>query len=228
MNFYINIYKKKSNSELHQIASNSSIATETRLTCLEILNERKDINQEELELLNSLSAKNSSLINKKSFKEYSTFGDRFGAMFIDGILIQVLSYIPWLFSQFGISAYNQTSGIILTFLPYAYTIALHALYGQTFGKMLMNIKVYDVNENSDCSFKQALLRDIVPVTFLTLLFSLSFLEISLNPSLMITISLMLGFIVFIWSILEVITILFNSKRRAIHDYIARTTVLKIK
>jgi len=49
-----------------------------------------------------------------------------------------------------------------SFLFMAYSIALHARFGQTIGKMVAGVRVLDVSE-AKLSLKQAFLRDIIPL-----------------------------------------------------------------
>ena len=117
----------------------------------------------------------------------------------------------------------------LTFAA-AFPIVLHTLAGQTIGKAAANVKVIDHKTEKDITFKQALLRDCVPIAFLAFIIIIQSL-ITISPDAEIptwyTNSLLTFiFVLFTWHLLEIITMLFNKKNRAIHDYIAGTVVVR--
>ena len=112
-----------------------------------------------------------------------------------------------------------------------YSVAMHASFGQTVGKMLANVKVVTVWDESDIRFRHALLRDIVPVAGL-ILSLVGIVWDTLIPSGPVTTSfavaaLWLIVLVLFWPVAEIITMLLNKKRRAIHDYIAGTVVIRV-
>jgi uncharacterized RDD family membrane protein YckC len=97
--------------------------------------------------------------------------------------------------------------------------------------MAMKIKVLDVSEERIPRFRQAFLRDIGYIVLNTL--SLGYLiylvladqyvrgaEISSLPGQILTWA-SLG-----WFLLEIVTMATNQKRRALHDYLAGTVVIR--
>ena len=114
-----------------------------------------------------------------------------------------------------------------------YSVALHAHYGQTFGKIVMGVKVVDVSETK-LSIRQAILRDIVPIFFsvLSIASALPRIFSGLGPY---KTAGELSWIDYgwasgslIWFLLEVVTMLTNEKRRAVHDFIAGSVVVRLK
>jgi uncharacterized RDD family membrane protein YckC len=103
----------------------------------------------------------------------------------------------------------------------------HGFTGQTIGKMVIGIKIFDKSEKLKISFGQAILRDIVPLGLTLIIYLISILGLSRDNSELTFSSLLILYILVIWSILEIITLLFNKKHRALHDIIAGTVVLKI-
>jgi len=93
--------------------------------------------------------------------------------------------------------------------------------------MVMNVKIFDKDEKSVITYKQALLRDIVPLSIIMIIQFLSFFGNSTEMGLIYYISTVMGFFLLSWSLLEILTMLFDSKKRALHDYIAGTVVLKV-
>lgn len=156
--------------------------------------------------------------------KYQTFLKRFGATIIDAII-----FLPVLFLSnelFGPEPEKSIGWqIIQNGLYYAYSIIGHTLYGQTIGKRLASIKVVqNKDETKFLSFYQAFLRDSIGVVILLLqLFILAFnygdTEIGEE---IISLSTL------VWIVAEMVTMLFSSKRRSIHDYIAKSVVIKTK
>lgn len=109
---------------------------------------------------------------------------------------------------------------------------MHAQFGQTAGKMATGVKIFDESEESDITWTQAVLRDIVPVFFfLVSVIYLASIGTSIETALQTEAT---GFLLnayvyasLAWGLAEVITMLFNSKRRAVHDFIARTVVVRV-
>jgi uncharacterized RDD family membrane protein YckC len=165
-------------------------------------------------------------------KKYDTFWPRFGAGVIDGILFAPLMW--------GIFVLLQRSHATLTFVPlfvlfqYAfitYSITMHARYGQTLGKMVTNVKVMDISEEP-LSPQQAVMRDLPYLAILSLetVFGLFWAFEASAPSFDRVVNsnnVVFEYVDSGWFILEVITMLFSQKRRALHDFIADSVVVRI-
>jgi uncharacterized RDD family membrane protein YckC len=103
-----------------------------------------------------------------------------------------------------------------------YLVLMHGKYGQTLGKMWTGIVVLDISENAISMF-QALKREIVPICLIIVgdvLWSFGFL--GGHPKL----QWIFAYVGILWFAAEMITMLFNKKRRAIHDFIAGSVVIK--
>ena len=118
-----------------------------------------------------------------------------------------------------------------------YSIYMHGRWGQTVGKMTTRVKVVDAVSEEPISYKKALLRDSIPilVLFPLLVYSLYQLIIGSeyhipqpSPDLSITANIAdwTEFIMGIWWFAEIVTMLTNEKRRAVHDFIAGTVVVR--
>jgi len=113
-----------------------------------------------------------------------------------------------------------------------YVIVMHGEFGQTIGKMLMNVKVLDHLTESDIDIKQALRRESVNLIINILWASIIlFVTISVETTGSITATfsyMVIGFtlVIMLWGISEFVTMLFNVKRRSLHDYIGRTVVIR--
>lgn len=167
--------------------------------------------------------------------KYRTFWPRFWALFIDGFVvgIPILMIFIGLFSadllESKIASYVDQAA---QFAGLAYYIIMHARYGQTLGKMATKVKVIDKSEDKDISLKQALLRDIVPVIaavaglvyFLSAGTALKPEELTGTAAVIVNAAAIAALI---WGIAEIVTMLFNKKRRAVHDLIAGTVVVRV-
>src|SRR5215204_61449 len=98
-------------------------------------------------------------------EKYQTFFPRFVALLIDSFIMLPIGIsddwfrqaeFPPLFFYFWI----PLSALVSPF----YIIIMHGLYGQTLGKMAMNVKVLDVSEEP-LKFKQAILRESPQLAF---------------------------------------------------------------
>jgi len=114
-----------------------------------------------------------------------------------------------------------------------YSVSLHARYGQTLGKRAMDVKVLDVSEERIPSIWQALLRDLGYIMLnlgsLTYLLYLMITgkyagteQFNISPA-----GQILAYTGFAWFLLEIGTTFINPKRRAVHDLIAKTVVVKV-
>jgi uncharacterized RDD family membrane protein YckC len=164
--------------------------------------------------------------------KYQTFWPRFWAGFVDGLVFVPVGLAGrWVFRP-ETSIWLQVCWMFLvSFASIAYVVLMHARYGQTLGKMALGVKVLDVSE-SKLSARQAVLREIVPIV-------LTIIDIgrvvcwaangrppvdSQNPGVGFWLSFAAGTG---WFIAELVTMLTNEKRRALHDYIAGSVVVRL-
>ncbi len=160
--------------------------------------------------------------------KYRTGGARFWAAIIDGLV-----FLPMiLFERLVILPTSNKAGFILwqmfciTFAC-GYSVILHTRYGQTLGKYLMRIKLVDISEINAITLRQAIMRDIVGIAINCA--ALIYLMVKLQNTDLIT-DRYDDFMqpwASIWLWIELITMLSNRKRRAVHDFIARTVVVRL-
>ncbi len=162
-------------------------------------------------------------------EKYQTVGSRFGALVIDSIVTVpiafVVSAVTSIFSsnpKFAFISQSATSVVVVF-----YYILLHARYGQTVGKKVMKIKVLDITEKP-ITFAQAVIRSLpqlfpafVGAGFVnTLTVQNHYQSFSEIAALVITGA------TWIWHIANIIVCLSSDKKRALHDFIAGTVVVK--
>lgn len=162
------------------------------------------------------------------YSRYQTGMQRFGAAIIDGLV-----FLPFFFIHLSIPDENIMAraswGVVITLFGFTYTVFGHYKYGQTIGKWVTKVKVVDVSETRGLTLKQAILRDsfyilaeiIALIYFAVLLLNGHPAEVAYNDYRIIA-----SDPATYWMVLELITMLFNKKRRAVHDFLAKSVVVK--
>jgi uncharacterized RDD family membrane protein YckC len=163
---------------------------------------------------------------------YRTFWRRFWAGFIDGLVFAPLGFVHLLILKPD-RPHALVIGWLLfaTMVDWAYSVCLHAYKGQTLGKMVTGVKVLDRSESRLPKLSQAITREIVyivagAISTARLIYVVatsqftSIVEVETGPWAWLMYSSQ------IWFALEVITMLTNQKRRALHDFMAGTVVVR--
>ncbi|MEZ0254741.1 MAG: RDD family protein [Chthoniobacter sp.] len=164
--------------------------------------------------------------------KYHTFWPRFCAGFVDGLVFIPLDLVDGYLSAPARGPFVLIVWAVLSYSAYwLYSVLLHARYGQTLGKMATRIRVLDLSEERIPSLRQAFIRDVGYILLNT--FSLAWFvylviagrysgvaDVPTGPG------MFLSFASLGWFLLEVITMLTNNKRRAFHDFIAGTVVVR--
>ncbi len=175
--------------------------------------------------------------------QFATFWRRTGAHFIDLlVIIPLAAAVILLQTQKGIPVFVLILTSALNWLIGAwYNIGLHAKFGQTLGKMATKIKVVNI-DFSPIGLKQASLRHSVEFGLSGLSVVLTAWGLFLMPQEQIE---TLGFfdrsteiaklvpalnpviwVLTAWAYSELLIMLTNKRRRAIHDFIAGTVVIR--
>jgi uncharacterized RDD family membrane protein YckC len=174
---------------------------------------------------------------------YAGFWIRVGSMLLDTLFILPVIFLSLYFNGLGKNIYFYTLIPNLAFGLW-YSIYLPKKYGGTPGKLVAGIKIIR-SDGGSIGWKEAILRDSVP-TGMTIMYSVWMTmcilsaddEIykSLNwlkqAEYLITFSP--GFFIFfqwvnnIWVYSELIVLLTNKRKRAIHDFMAGTVNVKEK
>jgi len=163
---------------------------------------------------------------------YSTFGARFAAGLIDGLVFIPIFVLNYFIDSpdDGVARFLIWSAILYS-SGWLYSVLLHARYGQTLGKRAVGVKVLDISETRLPTLLQAFLRDSGYIAFnMFALVYLFVLVLDGNYTLEVfTESVparIANWMSFGWFLTEVVTMLTNDKRRALHDFIARTVVVR--
>ena len=174
---------------------------------------------------------------------YATFWPRFAAMWIDFFVLLPVG----LLNLWGQSVSKPLAmALVLPTAAFfsAYHIYCHGRFGQTIGKRVMGIRVARQN-GEPIGWREAWMRSLVDLVFACLWSLSSFIAltsisdvdyygtdwrqrthalITLHPSWLLWTNTANR--LWIWS--EVVVMLFNKERRALHDFIAGTVVIRVE
>ena len=171
-------------------------------------------------------------------QRYRTFWPRLWASITDALVLSVLIYFPQNFATFYPAVWDTAlwlAVIVIVWgypaIAWAYSIYLHGRFGQTVGKMATRVRVVNALTEKPISLRRALLRDCVPILIsVPLLIYNSYLLLIESPvresSTLNELANWTIYIRVIWWLVEIITMLTNDKRRALHDFIAGTVVVR--
>lgn len=174
---------------------------------------------------------------------YGGFGIRLGAILLDLMIFSpLLVLMHYLHSLDKI--YNIITSAFFLIIGTGFQIYLIKKYGGTPGKLLLGIKVLKLN-GDDVGWKEAFLRNLIPFIFsLTGLGITIFCVIKANNKVYMSKSWQYKQ-VYLYSFApnlydvnkwvnmsmvfsELLILMFNKRKRAIHDYIAGTVIVKAK
>lgn len=163
--------------------------------------------------------------------KYDTVEPRFIAGLADGLVLMPIIFADMLIFPLQIAWLSIAWILISLSLCWIYSVVGHALYGKTVGKHLMKIIVLDDRTEGGISWRQAVLRDIFLIVVNTIAIFLNIYLVAWNitefsPTLEVLSSVITYGPIF-WFVTEVVTALMSDKRRALHDLIAGTVVVKI-
>ncbi|MFL7037426.1 RDD family protein [Vibrio lentus] len=150
------------------------------------------------------------------------------AIWIDSIVFLPLEWIDdYVLSGVISSGCVFTWGVVNSLIGITYYVGMQAKFGQTIGKMVTRVKVVDVSESRNLTLKQSCMRDIVPIMLILYAYAqLSFYGQTWESLEQGRAFIFVGYVMIGWVLLEFISMLFNHKRRAIHDFIAGSVVVK--
>ena len=162
-------------------------------------------------------------------QKYTTTFKRFGAAIIDAIV-----FLPLLLIQQWHFKANESQTFYISWLTFSYLIQilyiiiLHYKYGQTIGKWVTGIKVKDVSESKNITLNQSILRTLC-FSFVEIagLFYLLYKILNQQKYSMEDYENVLSISVLAWTSLEIIIMLSNNKRRSLHDFFAKSVVIKL-
>lgn len=164
-------------------------------------------------------------------EKYETGGRRFLAGIVDGLIFMPLAWLDaWILVP------GNPAGLLIVWLlvsypaGWLYSVLLHGFYGQTVGKRVCGVKVVDNETEKPISMRQAFIRDSVFIVINTAALGVSIYLVltgsSIESNSFTTAQAVVGVAALGWSVAEILTWLMNAKRRALHDFMAGTVVVK--
>ena len=168
--------------------------------------------------------------------KYEAFWRRVGAAILDSFIVIPVN---WGVSFVVISASESPTMLVWAipgFISALYYILMHYYRGQTLGKMIANVKVLDDSETplslkvlndseTPLSLGQAIVRSLPQLLIPMFAVSFSTADESAADSIALWTGLIYVF-TFVFSLLNVVVCLASSKRRALHDFLAGTIVVR--
>ncbi|RYY49204.1 MAG: RDD family protein [Chitinophagaceae bacterium] len=165
-------------------------------------------------------------------ERYYTFWRRLGAGIFDAMFVGLFSLL--VMKMFTPDSWETIYGwsIVLFLASSLYSVLLTGLVGQTIGKIVAGIRVVDeADEKSVIGIKRAFYRESVPVLLQAVALAVTGWYYYAQPESSQPLEIMnfiYTYISFIWFFAELITMLFNPRRRAVHDYMASSVVIGLK
>jgi len=159
-------------------------------------------------------------------RPYDTFGARFFAAWLDGFVMWPFNSInAWIVGA-GVSRVPLAGWFIFhSFVCLGYQMFCHARWGQTLGKWAFGVRVLDVSE-SPLRPVQAVKRDAIAVMLTAAIVIQQLARGRYSWEVPETYDL-LSILSVTWSALEIVTMMMNRKRRALHDIIAGSVVIRV-
>jgi len=171
-------------------------------------------------------------------KQYATAFPRFWAGFIDSGVLWPVGFLGTITCLSDVSQFVTAAMLLVQSLAWIfYTVFFHARYGQTIGKMVTRVRVVDCRTREKVTLKQACLRESIPFVLTLCLMSYQLFAVlawGAKPDAVVQSDLARNKRIFwllsaasgVWFLVEVLTMLTNEKRRALHDFIAGTVVMR--
>ncbi len=233
-NHFSDKFKNKTSEELRKIIRGNAYQNDAKLAAAWELERRDESTEEELKLASGIEAENERKeTSRLSGERYQTFWPRFIAAFIDGFVMWPIGFLLSYATNSNIGVIVILGNLLNNLAPYIYSVLLHGNYGQTLGKMVMGVKVVDAKSEDGIDLKQAFLRDSVPIALMIgiycyaaiLLTGFEHVDLATDFAALAPV-FFLGFLTILWTIVEILSMLFNEKSRAVHDFIAKTVVVR--
>lgn len=161
-------------------------------------------------------------------EKYQTFTPRLVALLIDGFIMMPLAVLDDWFrrAEFSSAFFYVWIPLSVMVAP-VYKILMHGFYGQTLGKMFMNVKVLNASEEP-LKFSQAVIRETPQIIFtaVSIYIGIAFLGVSQEDENFQTAYKFFMTFAGVWGLADILTFFTNNKRRALHDFLAGTVVVK--
>lgn len=164
-------------------------------------------------------------------ERYDTGVKRFFAALVDGVVfLPVIFFVQWLGLKYSTDLQLLLSDAVYTFLAIGYPVVAHKLTGQTIGKWATGVCVIDVSESKYITWKQSILRESIYILFQILAYGYAvvlYIQRASFEGVFAKYTAVANAPVFAFLLIEFLTMLSNSRRRSLHDLIAKTIVVRL-
>jgi uncharacterized RDD family membrane protein YckC len=154
---------------------------------------------------------------------------RFFALILDAVFLAIAGFlILYPLSMLG-SPMSFGSHILDHLLGPLYGVIAVWKFGKTLGKHICGVEVVTWPDERKAGLREAVLREAVPLALLGLTmiaWALPQDSRGIWPLISGAAGYAVGIGAFVWTILEIVTMLLDPQRRALHDKIAGTVVIK--
>lgn len=160
--------------------------------------------------------------------KYRTSGRRVLAMIVDGMLAQGIAVaLVWLALQAGVGG-TYSSDELIIYVQTALAVVLVYRFGKTPGKALCGLKVVTFPEEGKVSFHASLIREVYPLLLALSNPLFAITDRFQDPWIQATVGLILGLGYLLWNLIEIITMMNDPHKRAFHDKISGTVVIRTR
>jgi uncharacterized RDD family membrane protein YckC len=154
---------------------------------------------------------------------------RWFAVGIDVLVLAVAQFFLMLEDRKGTPPVARLVVFLLVcFMALSYWIVLHARFGQTLGKWLMRVRLVAL-DLEPVTWLQAIVREApwIALTIVQLIVGIVQLPHHGLDSKYAQAVLWMEPVAVAWVLADFITVLSNKRRRALHDFLARTVVVRV-
>lgn len=161
---------------------------------------------------------------------YATVRPRVVAAIVDSLILLPVELLRRFIFVHSPSISLRAIAVLTSLTAYLiYRVLMHGWRGQTLGKMACGVVVLDVSERP-LSWRQAVLRDIFGIVSAAVFVIVEWRNLArgLDPYQTDFLHASSWFmrVGLLWFVLEILTLFANKKRRALHDFIAGSVVVR--
>lgn len=160
--------------------------------------------------------------------KYDTLGARIGAAVLDSLIMIPVTLAVSFLAAFA-SGFSMIGAVLLNVLPAVislfYVVLMHTFFGQTLGKMAMKVKLVDDSERP-VIFGQAVLRSLPQVAYVIFVLTFAGRHDFEIGSTTLTLVALFWILYVLFQLIDIGLFLMNDKHRALHDFIAKTVVIR--
>lgn len=163
--------------------------------------------------------------------KYATFWLRVFASIIDGIILTLVLVVCSFPLGLSVASPNVVMTLLGSILTVAYKTWMHGVYGQTLGKMVLGVRVVDHSAEAKISLSQALRRQsvdiLISIIMVLWLYGAAIESLDDSSVQAAMFSSPAYWLSMVWGLGEIISAIVTKKRKALHDFIGGTVVVRV-